>query len=181
MKILIGIVLACRLAFPQATEQSLAEAARKEAERRRRLEDQNVEAKVIHGRGSLEVSNGNVTTFGGGTPRSSPSAAARETKGRTSLSAYRNQLRKLEREIRDCEERQGLLRRQADAERWTLPKSGRRSVGTGTQTSREKLLLQAQDLQIKIDRLRRERQETWNEARKAGYLPGEIDGKAAAP
>ena len=181
MKILIGFVLACRLAFPQAAEQSLAEAARKEAERRRQLAEQNVEAKVIRGRGSLEAANGNVTTFGGGTARGSTTSAARESKGRTSLSSYRNQLRKLESEIRDCEERQRLLRRQADAERWTLPKSGRRGVGTGSQTSREKLLMQAQDLQIRIERLRRERQEIWDEARKSGYLPGEVDGKALAP
>ncbi len=181
MKIFIGIVLACRLAFPHATEQSLAEAARKEAERRRRLEEQNVEAKVIRGRGSLEVANGNVTTFGGVASQGSPSTSTRETKGRTSLSAYRNRLRKLEGEIHDCEERQRLLHRQADAERWTLPRSGRRSGGTGSQTSREKLLLQAQDLQVKIERLRRERQETWDEARKAGYLPGELDGKSVAP
>ncbi len=178
MKILIGIVLACRLAFPQVAEQSLAEAARKEAERRRRLEDQNVEAKVIHGRGSLEVSNGNVTTFGGGTARSSPSAAARETKGRTSLSAYRNRLHKLEGEIFNGEQRLNQLRREAATERWTLPKARR---ATGGSSAQEKLRKQADDLEIKLKKLRRDRQELWDEAKRAGFLPGELDGKALAP
>ncbi len=181
MKLLIWIVLVCYLATPQAPEQSLAEAARKEAERRRRLAEQEIDAKVIEARGSLQISNSNVTTFDRGTARINPSVPARETRGRISASTYRTRLRKLEREIRECEERLNLVRRKAEAEKWTLLRSGRRGGGTAALTSREQLLKQAEDLEIKLKRLRRERQETWDEARKAGFLPGELDGKALSP
>jgi len=181
MKALIGILLACRLVIAQVPDQSLAEAARRETERRRRLEEQQVEARVIEARGPVKVSNGNLTTFGRGAARSGPPAPSRETRGRASLGSYRNLLSRLEREIREGEERQSSLRRQAEAEKWTLPKSGRGSGGTGGGTLREKLLKQAEDLEVKLKRLRRERRETWDEARKAGYLPGELDGKAVAP
>ncbi len=180
MNHIIGIVLACRLFMPQSPEQSLAEASRREGERRRQLAVQEVEARVIEARGSVKVSGGNVTTFSRGATQVSP-GAAKEARSRTSLSAYRTLLRKLEREIQDGEERQSLLRREAESVKWTLPKSGRRSGGVAGPTPHERLLRQAEDLEVKLKRLRRQRQETRDEARKAGYLPGELDGKAVAP
>jgi len=181
MKRFIRILTACLLAIPQAQAQSLADAARKEAERRRQLAEQGVEGKVIEANGSGQRSTGSLTTFNPGAGQSARPGTVKEAKNRASLSTYRNQLRKLDREILECEERQSLLRRQAEAERWSLPKSGRRGGAAGSESPREKLLRQAEELEARLKRLRRQRLEVREDARKAGYLPGEIDGKAVAP
>ncbi len=171
-------VVICALIVPQASGQSLAEAARKEAERRRQLAEQEVEAKVIEARGSLPSSTGNVTTFSRPVGNAGRAAAAREAKGRTSAAAYRRLLRKLDGEIVDCGQRASALRRQAEAEKWTLTKAGRRTGGPG---AAEKLLHQAEELEARKQKLQRQRQEAWDEGLRAGYLPGELDGRAVAP
>ncbi len=180
MKRILRVVLLGHLLIPQAPAQSLAEAARREADRRRQLEEQKVEGKVIEANSPGQLSRGGLATFSGVPTQSRASGTAREPKARTSLNAYRTALRKLDREILEVGERRSLLLRRAEAEKWTLPKPGSRGGTSSGQSLRDKLRKQADDLEVRLKSLERRRMETREEARKAGYLPGEIDGKALA-
>jgi len=161
--------------------QSLAEAARKESERRRQLAEQGVEAKVIEGDGRGPAPQGTAVTFTPGTGRENVSAQAKESRSRTPASAYRNLLQKLDREISECEERRRRTLQQAEAEKWSPSKVLRSGRSQGGPNLQERLKKQAEDLEVKLKRLRRQRSETYEAGRKAGYLPGELDGKAVAP
>jgi hypothetical protein len=175
------VIVICVMACASSVAQSLAEAARKEAERRRQLADQGVEAKVIEGHGRSRSTGAGVTTFRHESGTRDPSGQTREPRTRISASTYRRLLQKLDREIAECEERQFVLRRRADAEKWSVPRTGRSGVRSSTLTPREKLLQQAEELSSKIRSLRRQRTETYEEGKKAGYLPGELDGKGITP
>ena len=160
--------------------QSLAEVARKEAERRRELDRLGVEAKVIDGDAAQLAPNGNVTTSSG-----TPSfRAPRDPAGRASRErprAYRTRIQRLDREIRSSEDRIAALQERLRKERWALPKVGRLSRSSGTSTSQERLQGQIKDLESKVKQLRRERREVFDEGRRAGFQPGELDGKGVAP
>ncbi len=89
-------------------------------------------------------------------------------------------LQKLDREILRGEERLTLLRARMESARWQLPKVGKISRSNNASLS-ERLRVQIQDLEAKVRQWRRERYETYDVGRKAGYLPGELDGKAVTP
>jgi hypothetical protein len=164
---------ACFLAFCM---QSLMDIAREEAERRRLLEEQGIEAKVIDGR---SLPDGNVSTFTSSAstqpkdrPKESPSP-----KGSTTLRTFRNSLQKLDRTILESEARLDSRRDRLQSQHWELLKSGR---GSG-EKSQERLKEEIADLEMKLKRLRQERSEVYGAGRKAGYLPGELDGKGIIP
>jgi hypothetical protein len=180
MKRIISVILGCIVAGGNLSAQSLAEAARREAERRRQLEEQGIEAKVIVGGRSKGV-GGNVTTFTRAPEARDLPAKLNELRGRIPANTYRRLLQKLDREIAECEERQAGLKRQADAEKWSIPRVGRTGLRTGAQTTAEKLRKQAAELEAKAKRLRLQRMETYEAGKKAGYLPGELDGKGIIP
>ena len=174
----VAILTFTQISF--AAPQSLAEAARKEAQRRKALEQQGIEGKVINsdpGRPSAKDSRAD----------DSPAPAARETAGRMraprnqpSLHALRATLQKLDREIQHGEERLALLRARMESEKWQLPKVGKISRGNNT-SRRDRLRFQIEELEAKVKLWRRERYETYDAGRKAGYLPGELDGKGIMP
>ncbi len=159
--------------------QSLAEAARKEAERRKALEQQGIEGRV------LSVDSDHATRE---SPADvSPLLSKREKRDgdrvqahQPSLRTLRTTLQKLDREILRGEERLTLLRARMESERWQLPKVGRVSRSNNA-SLRERLRFQVQELEAKVKQWRRERYETYDVGRKAGYLPGELDGKAVTP
>jgi predicted RNase H-like nuclease (RuvC/YqgF family) len=160
--------------------QSLAEVARREAERRRELDRQGVEAKVIDGDAARLAPNGNVIT-------SSPVPGLREPDDRRGPASrdrsrsYRSRIRRLDREIRSAEDRVEALRERLRKERWALPKVGRLSRSSGAANSQERLQGQISALDSKVKQLRRERREVWDEGRRAGFQPGELDGKGLTP
>jgi hypothetical protein len=68
-----------------------------------------------------------------------------------------------------------------ESERWQLPKVGRITRGSNGTSTRERLRFQILELEAKLKHWRRERYETYESGRKAGYLPGELDGKGLVP
>ena len=179
--IILSAFLICAVACGSIAAQSLAEAARKEAERRRLLAEQGIEARVIEGDARSRTAGGNVTTFKREPETRELPAHTREPRSRAPASTYRRQLQKLARQIAECEERQTLLQRQANAEKWSVSKVGRTGLRAGSQTPLEKLLKQIEELKTKIKSLRIERAEIYEAGKKAGYLPGELDGKGISP
>ncbi len=175
---ILTILTSTQISFP--APQSLADAARKEAERRKALEEQGIEGKVVvvdPGRMAAKESR----------PEGWPAPAAREPPGRTrasrsqiSLRALRTTLQKLDREILHGEERLVLLRARMESEKWQLPKVGKISRSNNASV-RERLRFQIQELEAKLKLWRRERYETYDAGRKAGFLPGELDGKGIMP
>lgn len=158
-----------------AGDQSLADMARKEAERRKGLE--RIEEKVIEGGSPTQLApGGNLTTS------SSPSKGSRRQRlageARASPGPIRNRIRKLDREIAETDERIAALRSRIERERWAPTKAGRRSQ---TKDSPERLRTQLQELELRRKRLGQERLETYDQGRKAGFLPGELDGKGIIP
>ncbi len=163
-----------------AGAQSLAEAARKEAARRKALEEQGVQAKVIVGNpiGTPAARTGGNS---GTPPLRDSTARSKASRSQPSLAALRATLQRLDREIAYGEERLKQLRSKLESARWQLPPAGRisrRSVGS---PAPERLRSQIQELEAKVSHMRRERQETYENGRKAGYLPGELTGKGIIP
>jgi hypothetical protein len=163
--------------------QSLADAARKEAERRKSLQSQGIEGKVIKGDDPSHLApEGNISTSS--LPALSPSRAPKRAEAaasRRSLISYQIELQKIDRQIRQTEERLNLVRARAQAERWTPLRSGKAVRSTNGGSSLERLRQQILEQETKLKRLRQERLETYSAARRAWYLPGEIDGKGVVP
>ncbi len=160
--------------------QSLAEVARKEAERRRELDLQGVEAKVIDGNTVQLAPNGNLSTSSPAPGSHAPDdPAGRVSRGRSR--PYQTRIQRLDREIRSAEDRIAALRERLRAERWALPKVGKLSRSSGSATTQERLQNQIRELDSKLKQLRRERREVWDEGRRAGFQPGELDGRGLVP
>jgi len=157
--------------------QSLADIAREEAERRRLVEQEGIESRVIEGRAARKDPDA----------RTESSQSSERPKGFTtdkpssgsqiSARSYRARLQKLDRAIRQEDERLELKRKRLESERWALPKTGRLSARSKSADVQERLQSEIEELQIKLRELRRERSETWEEGRKAGFLPGELEGR----
>ena len=164
--------------------QSLADLARQETERRKMLEEQGVQGKVIETSnpeglapdGNLTTSAAAVTGLG---EKSKPSTQNR-SRG-PSAKSYRSALQKLDRSISRTEERLQLLRSRLQDERWALPKVGRLSRRSGTTDSQSRIQAEVQELEIQLKQMRKERAEIHDEGRKAGFLPGELDGRGIIP
>jgi hypothetical protein len=173
----------CRLAaFSLFLLQSLADVAREEAERRKGLEQQGIEAKVIEGDITRLAPNGNLSTS------TLPSPAPKKTKpssdsgkSPSSIRSFRSALQKLDRTIRQDQERLDSRRARLQAEKWALPKVGPVSRGGGSADSQARLQVEIGELESKLKRMRRERSEIYEEGRRAGFLPGELDGKGIIP
>jgi hypothetical protein len=159
----VGIFILCL--------QSLADVARQEAERRRLLDQQGIEAKVIDG---TKIPAGNVSTSADVNKTSKGTSSVKDKK---SLQSIRNSLEKLDRTIRQEEERLGLRRARLQSERWEALKSGRGSTGK----SQSRLKEEIEELEIKLRSLRDQRSKIYERGKKDGFLPGELDGKGIIP
>ncbi|PYV12309.1 MAG: hypothetical protein DMG07_17315, partial [Acidobacteria bacterium] len=80
-------------------------------------------------------------------------------------------------------DRLASLRARVEAERWTPPRAARSRRGTRIVQSekRPRLDVQIKDWEVKLKRLRQDRFETYDAGLKAGFLPGELDGKGIWP
>ena len=163
--------------------QSLADLARQEAERRKALAEQGVQEKVIEANTQNLARDGNLTTSPAAeTGLSEKSKPATQNKSQSpSAKSYRSALQKLDRSISKAEERLQLLRLRLHEERWALPKVGRVSRRSGTEDSQKRIQAEMEDLEIQLKQLRKERAGIYDEGRKAGFLPGELDGKGIIP
>jgi hypothetical protein len=162
--------------------QSLADVAREEAERRRLLDQQGVEAKVIvdvvpqNSSGSLTLSTGPSSTIARKTSKESTSS-----REKTSLNGIRASLQKLDRSIKQTQERLEVGRARLHAERWAIPKTGRVSARGDTEKAQSRLRQEMEALQKKLDQLQQDRSEIYDRGKKAGFLPGELTGKGIIP
>jgi len=159
--------------------QSLTDVAREEAQRRKELEQQGIEGKVIN----PDAAQGGNLTVSTVSPVTAPKSTSEKSigTGRTSLHRFRTALEKLDQTIRQDEERLASQRARLESERWEIPRS-RKSSGRGKSSKSEsKLQEEIDELEIKLKQLRQERSETYEAGKKAGFLPGELDGKGIIP
>jgi hypothetical protein len=163
--------------------QSLVDFAREEAERRKQLEQQGIDGKVIEGNGlHLTPDIGNITTS------TSPpianeraSAKADSVNSQTSIRPFQTALKKLDREIQQNEARLASRQARLQDEKWESLKTGRSSSRGQKKDAKSQLQTEIEELQIKLKQLRNERFEVYESGRKAGFLPGELDGKGIIP
>ena len=175
------VLLLCLSQVSFASPQSLADAARKEAERRKALEQQGIGAKVVSGESAREMERSKRAVPEPRLPPGESAGRAGVTRSQVSLRSFRTTLQKLDLDIRHGEERLSILRARLEAEKWRLPKVGKLSRGGAGTSAYERLRIQIEELETKMKGWRRERYETYEAGRKAGYLPGERDGKGIVP
>jgi hypothetical protein len=162
--------------------QSLADFARQEAERRRTLEEQGIQGKVIVNNGvSSDASEEASMPETISTKPANPSLRSDFQKGKNSAAGYRTALQKLEQQIQQSEERLASLQARLEAEKRSRPKTRRASSGSRTKNSASQLQARIEELQMKVKRLREERFAVYESGKKAGFMPGELDGKYTNP
>ncbi len=160
--------------------QSLGELARREAERRKALDLQGIETREISPDQVRKSGSGNLTTSR--LPPQRQPTPAREAGSQRPLpvSTFRNSLRKLDGDIRLCEDRLARLRDRIDADKKTSPRLNARGSDASA-AARERRVSEFRDLELKLKRLQQDRRERYDAGLKAGYLPGELDGHATMP
>ncbi len=158
--------------------QSLAEVARKEAERRQKIDEQGIRVKRIESADLQTIAPGGTISisFPESRPASSNTPVAK-AEPRPTLRSFQTRLQKSDRDIRQDEEKLKLLRARADAERWAGTKTSKGSRGSGSAAAQDPLRWQILELEAKLAGLRRDRGDTFQAGRKAGYLPGELEGR----
>ena len=162
--------------------QSLADVARKEAGRRKLLSQTGIEAKVIETDSASVHPAGNVTGSRSSSTKSDRKPAQAATfKNPPAIRSFQTALKKLDDAIRKEEENLRKRREHLREARWALPKVGRMSGRGLTEEGRARLQAEIEELELKLKRLQRERAETFDDGRKAGYLPGELEGKGIIP
>jgi chromosome segregation ATPase len=157
--------------------QSLADVAREEAERRRALDQQGIEAKVIE---SIPQSDGGHLTLSNGPspPKTKESLISKE---RISVLKISDALQRLDRGIRQMQDRLELLRARLQSVRWAIPKTGKMSGQADTEKTQNRLRQEIERLEKKLVQLQQERADAYDRGRKAGFLPGELTGKGIIP
>ena len=158
--------------------QSLADVAREEAKRRLQLEERGIEGKVIEANTlpSLSEKDRAAPMDSSKKEKSVPDERA-SSQERVSLRSYRTKLKKLDRSIQQNEERLELIRTRLLTAQRTLNTPGKLSAVEKAIKEQERLQKEIEELQLKLKQLRRERREIYEEGRKDGYLPGELEGR----
>jgi hypothetical protein len=172
----LGLLLLVQIG---SAAQSLSDASRKEQQRRSSLE--TVEEKKIEGQdGTSLAPDGNLSRFSP-VPRANNErrAVAAEKSDRRTLASVRASVQKLDREIRQTEDRLRVLRSRAEVQRKAAQRASSRSPSDDN--PRQDSRWQIEELELKLARLREERASVYDSGRKAGFLPGELDGKGIIP
>jgi chromosome segregation ATPase len=161
---------------PTLPAQTLAEAARKEAERRSGVGAQQRETDVLTNDELLKrAKRGNVGLFSPERSKTGlPGPSADLSRG--SPERFIRALQKIDREIRQVEERLTSLRERERRERWSLPPVGR--IARSSAASKD-YRPQIRELESKLEGLRSERREVYDQGRRAGFYPGELDVRRA--
>ena len=170
-------LLPASIAVAAADLQSLAEVARKEAARRQKLEREGIQEKRIECRNPADLAPGGAISTSSGVPGlAGANAPAQKAEPRPALRSFQTRLQKLDRDIQQAEERLKLLRARAEADRWAAARTGKGSKGSGSPLA-DQLRWQILELESKLGQLRRERGDVFQAGKKAGYLPGELEGR----
>lgn len=164
---------------PPGPGQSLGELSRLEAERRRGLQERGVQGRVLGEEDLARSATGaNVSTF---SPAPSIGTIRSDAPHRSgSPAAYRRKLQKLDRDILLTGRKVRDLRAKLARQRWALPDSGRRTR-SGSGAAEEGLRDQIRDLTRRLELLHSDRRQVYDEGRRAGFLPGELDGRGYFP
>ena len=149
--------------------QSIAEAARKEAERRKTLEEQGIQSKTI-------TRQGVPVTPAAANPV--PKSKTIPSGDRPGATRYRVALEKLQKEILRTQERVGSVRKKLELEKNAPLRIGRSATLAGNW---QKLQAQLEEWESRLKRLQEERLRLYDEGRRAGFLPGELDGRGITP
>jgi hypothetical protein len=172
----------CMAAFLFLGMQSLADVARQEAERRQLLEQQGIEAKVI------TIDSGQRSADRSPTQRENPSSAPIKPAGasnagkeRGSAQNYRSALQKLDRAILQEERRLAAKKERLQETRNAPLRISSRSEGNQASGNLARLQSEIQDIEAKLKQLREGWREKYEEGLRAGFLPGELDGKGIIP
>lgn len=172
----------CMAAFLFLGLQSLADVAREEAERRWLLDQQGVEAKVIEIDSRQRAEDRNQPQREVHSSASAQaSAASNENKNRGAASHYRSALQKLDRAILQAERRLEANRERLQVARRAPLRISSRIDGNQTSNNLSRLQSEIEDMEAKLKQLREERREKYDEGLRAGFLPGELDGKGILP
>jgi hypothetical protein len=162
---------------PAALSQSLAEAARKEAQRRRELEQNGVSGKVILEEEVRMTRSGNLTLSSPDHPLYAGDSAVGGRKSKGASKSYSAAIKKLDREIEEMGEQLVRLRQRLQESHRSIPKSNRKSVNGSENLSEQRMRDTVQKLESRLKRSQQERLDTYRAGRKAGFLPGELEGR----
>jgi len=171
------ILLLGTIFVPAVEPQSLADLAKKEAERRKLLEKRGVKAKVIT-REDLRSGTGNISQFSR-LEKHSPKGGKPRPRG--SVKSYRNRLKKLDRDIRAAEGRIRLLRLRMAAEKRSRDLTIRTGRSARQNSNQDRLHWQILELEAKLKQSKRDRSDTFRAGIKAGFLPGELEDRGIIP
>jgi len=174
--LIVSVLISAAAVAPAS--QSLAEVARKEAERRQKLDKAGVPEKRIEaGDPALLAPGGSISTSSPNLAAAPASKSAQKAEPRATLRSFQTRLQKLDRDIALAEDRLRMLRAKADAERWAPVQIGKGAKGSGKSSSQEQMRWMILELEGKLAGMRRDRVDTFQAGRKAGYLPGELEGR----
>jgi len=168
--------------MPVFATESLADAARRESERRDRIEQLGIEEKVIEGNGKCSLPEGNVSVLKPSEIK--PGKVERTSfpaKDRSALRQYRTKLQKLDKNIRKEESRLEKLRERLDSLKEKSLRIGDLKGFSRNNESRDRIMEQIESLQVDLKLLRREKREVFDSGRIEGFLPGELEGKGIIP
>jgi septal ring factor EnvC (AmiA/AmiB activator) len=172
----VGVMMLALGGVPVSYPQSLVEVARKEAERRRNLKE--VQARQIDGADPSRIApEGSISTSSPVPGPAAAKAAPVRQESRESLRSYQSRLQKLDRDIAQTEQKLKVLRLRVDAERWAPAKTTKGSVSTGSTSAVDQMRWQITELEAKLADLRDERSDVFQAGKRAGYLPGELEGR----
>jgi predicted RNase H-like nuclease (RuvC/YqgF family) len=163
-------------------EESLVEAARREADRREEIERLGIEERIVQGNGGCYSGEGNVSVF------SPPANQAKKQqvsvssqKNRGNLRQYRSELRKRDKAIRKDETRlEKLQDRLQELRRKNLRLSDLSKIA-GNEDSQDRTRGEIEELREALKLQKRERAEIYDAGKRDGFLPGELDGKGIIP
>jgi hypothetical protein len=177
LAILLAFFSAAAAAAP-GVGQSLAEAARKEAERRQKLEREGVQEKKIEAADVARLAPGGaISTFSPGSGMKTASLPVPKSEPQGSLRSFQTRLQKLDRDIQQAEGQLKQLKARAASVRWAPVRTLKANKGPDPAAVQEQLRRQIEDLEGKLARLRLERGDTFFAGRKAGFLPGELENR----
>ena len=102
-------------------------------------------------------------------------------RARRRVPGYRTSLQKLDRAIQQTEARLASKRARLRPGSGQIPAAEWRRAKTRLKIAQGRLQAEIEELQLKLKQLRDERFEVYEAGKKAGFMPGELDGKGIIP
>ena len=165
--------------------QSLADVARAEAERRCLLDEQGIEEKIVDGALPREMTSGELSRDEAPPfairKKSSERGTDSSSRSRDALRKYRTELQKLDKSIQKEEQALASKRRRLEVARRAPPspvRVGRLSTRNAAAEAMRRLEDEIRDGEDRLKQLGEERSNLYDEGKRAGFLPGELEGRS---